>query len=268
MMRASDLSPGALMPRLTTRRLGRSYELLPSCGSTNDELASRALAGASEGLLVAADEQTGGRGRRGRAWHSPAGESLACSLLLRPALPARLAAPLTLLAGAALADALSALGFSPRLKWPNDVLLDTTVGMRKVAGILTEMTCEGDRIRHVVLGVGVNVNARSVPEPLALIATTLAQVAGHSVNRADLLAGLVNAFEPIYDGLVANGPARGLAAWRSHAILGQGCWVSRGAERLQGVAIAVDDSGALLLRTDGGETIAVHAGEVNWLPMR
>jgi BirA family biotin operon repressor/biotin-[acetyl-CoA-carboxylase] ligase len=261
----SDLAPVAVLPLLTTRRLGRSYEVLSSCCSTNDKVATRATLGAEEGLLVAAEEQTGGRGRRGRDWHSPASESLYCSLLLRPALPARLAAPLTLLAGAALAEALSALGFSPRLKWPNDVLLPTPDGPRKVAGILTEMASDGDRVRHVILGVGVNVNSHDFPGPLAQLASSLRLVRGSALHRGAVLAAFINAFEPIYDGLLAAGPGPGLATWNRYAVLGQPCWVSREAGRVEGVAESVDDSGALLLRTAAGETVAVHAGEVNWV---
>jgi len=223
------------------------------------------MAGAKEGLLVVADEQTGGRGRRGRAWHSPAGENLYCSLLLRPALPARMAGPLTLLAGAALAETLSCLGFTPRLKWPNDVLLDTPEGLRKVAGILAEMSSEADRVRHVVLGVGVNVNGAVFPGLLGQIATSLAIVARKTIDRGTLLAALLNTFEPIYDRFRAHGPASGLASWNRHAILGQRAWVERESGRIEGVAFAVDESGALLLRTDPGETAMVHAGEVNWL---
>jgi len=261
-----DLLPAAVLPRLATRRLGRAYELMPTCASTNDEIAARAAGHDKEGLLVAAEQQTGGRGRRGRLWHSPAGENLYCSLLLRPSISARLATPLTLLAGAALAQALAALGFAVRLKWPNDVLLDTREGWRKVAGILTEMTSEGEHVRHVVLGVGVNVNGQEFPEPLVPVATSLRLVCGVTVDRGAVLAGFLNAFEPIYDRFLAVGPIGGLAEWSRHAVLGQRCWVSRDRGRFEGVAVGVDDMGALLLRSADGETTAVHAGEVNWLP--
>jgi BirA family biotin operon repressor/biotin-[acetyl-CoA-carboxylase] ligase len=261
-----DLASAALLPRLTTQRLGRRYELLPACASTNDEVAARAATYADEGLLVAANQQTGGRGRRGRFWHSPPSENLYFSLLLRPALPARLASPLTLLAGAALAQALADLAFSPRLKWPNDVLLETPAGLRKVAGILSEMASEGERVRHVVLGVGVNVNALAFPDTLAAIATSLRLVRGSALNRGTLLAAFLNAFEPLYHDFLAAGPAAGLTRWSHHAVLGQPCWVEHDALRVEGVAAGVDDAGALLLRTADGETVAVHAGEVNWLP--
>jgi BirA family biotin operon repressor/biotin-[acetyl-CoA-carboxylase] ligase len=229
-------------------------------------VAARAAHGAPEGLLVAADEQTHGRGRRGRVWHSPKGESLCFSLLLRPTLPAPRTAPLALLAGAALAEALAAFAFSPRLKWPNDILLDTADGLRKVAGILAEMASEGERVRQVVLGVGVNVNGLNFPDSLAPIATSLRLVGGATVDRGALLASFLNAFEPIYDGWLAAGPTAGLAAWSRHAVLGQRCSARHDTGRIEGVAAGVDDAGALLLRTTDGETVAVHGGEVSWLP--
>jgi len=131
-------------------------------------------------VLIIADDQTKGRGRRGRSWHSRPGENLTFSLLLRPALPARDVAPLTLLAGAALAATLSQFRFMPKLKWPNDVLLDVTGGPRKVAGILTEMSSEGDRVRHIVVGIGINVNAAAFPDDLAR-ATSLRLAVGTSL---------------------------------------------------------------------------------------
>ena len=164
-----------------------------------------------------------------------------------------------------MAETLSRLGFSPRLKWPNDVLLDTPEGLRKVAGILAEMSSESNRVRHVVLGVGINVNGADFPAPLAQVATSLALVARNTVDRCLVLATLLNTFEPVYDKFLAHGPASGLASWNRHAILGQRAWVERASGRIEGVAFAVDESGALLLRTDPGETAMVHAGEVNWL---
>ncbi len=237
---------------------------MPTCASTNDEVAARALAGCEEGLLVVAEGQTGGRGRRGRVWHSRAGENLTFSLLLRPTLSARPAAPTTLVAGAALARSLSALGFAPRLKWPNDVLLDAADGLRKVAGILTEMASEAGRVRHLVLGVGINVNARTFPGDLAARATSLCLVRGTPLDCGEVLASFIAAFEPIYDDFLAHGPTTALAEWNRFALLGLPCTVTCDGEPVDGVAEGVDDAGALLVRTATGDVISVHAGEVAW----
>jgi BirA family biotin operon repressor/biotin-[acetyl-CoA-carboxylase] ligase len=263
-LNGSDLAPPLVLSALGTRRFGRGYEFLSSCSSTNDEVARLAANGAEEGFLLASDAQTCGRGRRGHLWHSPPGENLYCSLLLRPTITATAASPLTLLAGAALGQALASLGFSPRLKWPNDVLLDTGDGLRKVAGILTEMASEGSRIRHIVLGLGVNVNGQEFPEDLAMLATSLRLLRGTALHRSAVLAAFLNAFEPIYDDFVARGPAAGLLEWRRLALLGQPCWVERESARVEGVAEDVDTSGALVVRSPDGTRISVYSGQVNW----
>jgi BirA family transcriptional regulator, biotin operon repressor / biotin---[acetyl-CoA-carboxylase] ligase len=259
-----DLTADHLAPLLHTRWLARPYEFLASCGSTNDEVSTRAAADAKEGLVVATDQQSKGRGRRGRSWHSPAGQSLYFSILLRPALPAPQVGPLPLLAGATLARALDGLGFAPRLKWPNDVLLETPEGLRKVAGILAEMATESGRVRHVVLGVGINVNTREFPPELAAYATSLSHGRGGDIDRLAVLAGFLHAFEPAYEEFVAAGPGPALSSWQEFAFLGQECWVDSGSGRIEGIAEGVDGSGALLMRTPDGALVPVHAGEINW----
>ncbi|HEY0707417.1 MAG TPA: biotin--[acetyl-CoA-carboxylase] ligase, partial [Polyangia bacterium] len=156
-----DLAPDRLATCLSTQRLGRLYEPHARAGSTNDLIAARAREGAEEGLVVLADEQIGGRGQKGRAWFSSPGENLTFSLLLRPDRPVAALPPLTLLAGVAIAEALAATGIRPRLKWPNDVLCDTDDGPRKLVGVLTDMATQRDRIKHVIVGIGINVNQTS-----------------------------------------------------------------------------------------------------------
>jgi BirA family biotin operon repressor/biotin-[acetyl-CoA-carboxylase] ligase len=258
-----------LRERLATRWLGRAYEWHASCATTNDLAAARAKAGAAEGLVVATDTQSAGRGRLGRAWHSPAGESLYVSLLLRPTRPVAEIPPLTLLAGAAVAQALAGLGFQPRLKWPNDVQLVVEAGgrqsVRKVAGILTEMSSEGPRASHVVVGIGLNVNAPGFPPELAAGATSLRLAGGRALDRADVLVAVLAAFEPLYERFLSDGAAAAAAAWQSFAALGARCRVAApgvpGAS-LEGVALGVDDDGALRLRDDAGHVHRVLSGEI------
>src|SRR5262245_25591061 len=199
---------------LGTRWLGRAYEWHAVCASTSDLVAERARAGAPAGLVIAADAQTAGRGRLGRSWHSPAGANLYVSLLLRPRRPAAEIPPLTLLAGAAIARAIAPLGVSPRLKWPNDVqLVDAADRRRKLAGVLTEMASAGERVEHVVVGVGVNVNVTAFPAELAERATSLRLALGAPVDRARVLAAVLNAFEPLYEEFEQHGPAAAVAAF-------------------------------------------------------
>jgi BirA family biotin operon repressor/biotin-[acetyl-CoA-carboxylase] ligase len=258
----ADLVAASLATHLRTARFGRAYEPHASCSSTNDLAAQRAREGAAEGLLVVADTQSGGRGRLGRSWHSPPGENLYFSLLLRPERRPLELPPLTLLTGVAVAQAVQARGVVPRLKWPNDVLIDGAAGARKLVGVLTEMATERDRIKHVVVGVGVNVNTLGFPPELADLATSLRVETGRVHDRAALLADILAGLEAAYDRALAAGAESFLPAWRTFAALPRPCWVQRAAGPLHGIALDVDAEGALLVRDDAGELHRVLSGEL------
>jgi BirA family transcriptional regulator, biotin operon repressor / biotin---[acetyl-CoA-carboxylase] ligase len=247
---------------LTTRWLGRPCLAVADCPSTNDLAAQQGRAGAPEGLVVVADTQSGGRGRLGRVWHSPPGQNLYLSILLRPTRPAVEIPPLTLLAGAALAQALTSFGVAPRLKWPNDLLLTVDGQPRKAAGILTEMASEGDRVAHVVVGIGVNVNTSTFPPELTDKATSLALARGGDVARLAVLVALLAAFEAAYELFRAHGPSAAFALWNPHAALGARCRVRAGERDVEGVVLGVDADGALRVRDDDGHVHRVVSGEI------
>jgi len=253
------LSADVVAARLTTAWLGRAWRQLARVESTNDEAAAWARAGAPAGAVVVADEQTRGRGRLGRRWHSPPGASLYLSAVLRPPLPPHRVPPLTLAAGVAVAETLVQFDLAPALKWPNDVLVDG----KKIAGILTEMSADLDRVHHVVLGIGVNLNVHAFPEELAAIATSVAIVRGATVARAEFAAALCARLEHWHDRFVADGAAPVVAAWRQHArLFGKRVQVTAGRERMEGVAEDLDEDGALRLRLDDGRVVRVVAGEI------
>jgi BirA family biotin operon repressor/biotin-[acetyl-CoA-carboxylase] ligase len=259
------LTAERLAARLGARWLGRAFEWHAEVPSTNDLAAARAREDAPEGLVIATDAQTAGRGRLGRTWHSPAGESLYVSMLLRPARPAPEVPPVTLLAGAAVARALARLGFAPRLKWPNDVQLVVDGGVRKVAGLLTEMATEGGRVGHVVVGLGLNVNAAAFPDELADKATSLRLAGGRALDRAAVLAAVLDAFEPLYDEYRAEGPAVAAVAWEPFAALGSRCRVGgpgQAGDIIEGVTLGLDPDGALRVRDDAGRVHRVLSGEI------
>jgi BirA family biotin operon repressor/biotin-[acetyl-CoA-carboxylase] ligase len=183
-----SLSPEAVEPKLRGR-FGRPYEYVDSTPSTQLLLPPEA----PEGALVAAGEQTAGRGRLGRRWLAPAGTSLLCSLQLQPAIASERLPELTGVAAHACADAVGALtGLEPELKFPNDVL----VGGRKLAGVLAEA-----REERVVLGIGVNVNvtAEELPQEVDRPATSILVETGRELDRAELLADLLERLERRYD---------------------------------------------------------------------
>lgn len=254
------LLPEEVVPLLTTTRFGRTYLHRERVGSTSDEVARLAEQGAPEGTVVVAEYQEAGRGRLGRTWSAPPRTSILCSLLLRPPVPPVRVPFLSLLFGVGAAEVLRAQGFPAGLKWPNDVLLDG----RKVAGILTEMSGDVERVRSVVVGCGINVlqAEKELPQE-GVPATSLRAWGGQAVARAPLLAALLARWESLYDLFLAGRDGEILDRWRSLAVhLQRPVTVRAGAEVFTGVAEDVEDDGALRIRTPEG-TRLVRAGEVS-----
>ena len=239
---------------------------LAACDSTNDEVAALAAAGAPHGAVVTAAAQRRGRGRLGRSWYSPAGESLYLSCLLRPQLTPAQVPPITLAAGVAVAEAVAGLGLAPRLKWPNDVLC----GGRKLAGVLTEMTTRGGQVDTAVVGIGVNGNVRSFPPELAGRATSLAIELGRPVDLIALRAELLAQLEIWLDRFLANGLAQVGPAWsRWSGMDGRRVRVELGGgATVEGRVRGITPDGALDLEDDRGQHVRVVAGEVTILDDR
>ena len=249
------------------RRLAARLLFFRSVDSTNS--VAGALDADAEGVVVVADTQTAGRGRRGRTWFSPPGGGLYVSVLLVPGRarqdPNRATALLTLSAGVALVEAVErATGLSPAIKWPNDLL----IGKRKLAGILAEAVSAAGHAAppsRVVLGYGINVDRMSYPPGVAQVATSLQAELGHDVDRAALLVSTLECLEKRYVDLLEGRFGAILDAWRQRSPSHLGASVrwdtSSGVEA--GVTDGIDESGALLVRTRHGiERIA--AGAVRW----
>ncbi|MBF0165660.1 MAG: biotin--[acetyl-CoA-carboxylase] ligase [Magnetococcales bacterium] len=238
------------------------YHFHACLDSTNREAMALARAGASEGTVVVADAQTGGRGRLGRRWESPAGENLYVSVVLRPEMPVCEASRLTLMAGVAVVEAVREAGVSGAcLKWPNDLLVEG----RKLAGILTEMSVEGERMRHVVVGIGVNVNGRAAdfsPE-VAARAVTMADILHRPCGRAFLLSALLAGLERWYHRLRVEGFEPVLQAWKSRAVpAGQRVRIETSGSVCEGWLEDLDAQGFLLVRDLHGRQQRVLAGDV------
>ncbi len=230
--------------------------------STNRVAMEMAENHAPHGTVVVADEQTAGCGRMGRRWESPPGKNLYVSLLLRPSVPAVEAPRLALVAGVALADAVEAMGVSASLKWPNDLYL----GERKAAGILAEMASDPDGVRHVVIGVGLNVNMEEADFPPALRggATSLRIRAGRTFRRVEALARLLDAFGTRYGEFLEGGFPALHSGWDRRDFLRDRRVLVRARNAdAWGVAHGVDPEGALRFRRDGGTgEERLHSGEI------
>jgi BirA family biotin operon repressor/biotin-[acetyl-CoA-carboxylase] ligase len=255
------VGPAEIAPHLTGR--WRDVRWLESTDSTQRVARELARAGAPEGVLVVAERQTAGRGRLGREWHSPAGVNLYASLVLRPAVAPAAMPQLALVVGVAVAAAVEeASGRRPGLKWPNDVLLDG----RKVAGVLTEMDSELDRVHFAIAGIGVNLNAPASAFPRALRdkATSIFAATGRRVDRAAFAARLLAALEARYGRWLEVGFATGVRAeWESYSSLtGRRVRVAAADGAVAGEVLGLDTDGALRLRAADGRTQRVVAGEV------
>ncbi|HEV8045759.1 MAG TPA: biotin--[acetyl-CoA-carboxylase] ligase, partial [Rubrobacter sp.] len=255
------VSPLEISPLLNTHDVGRTLHYRDSLPSTNEFAFRLAQEGAFHGEVVVAEQQTQGKGRRGRAWTSPPGVNLYFSAVLRPELPPQRAPEMTLVAAVAVAETIREAGVHAEIKWPNDVL----VGGLKVAGILTELSAEPDRVHFVILGVGVNLNLRhkDLPSELKESATSLFEARGQPVPRALFAAALLTRLESWYDRHAEQGFAPVREAWKAlSGTIGQEVLVKSEQRELRGVAFDIDESGALLLKTAGGTVERVLAGDV------
>jgi BirA family biotin operon repressor/biotin-[acetyl-CoA-carboxylase] ligase len=248
--------------RLGTNRLGKKIHYFIKLDSTNSHARRLAEQGAQAGEVVIAESQTQGRGRLGRPWVSPPHVNLYLSIILRPKLPPVNAPQITLMAAVALAEALSAfIPVLPAIKWPNDVL----AGGKKLAGILTESVCHGERIDFVILGIGVNINypAESMPDAIRKRATSLISLTGASVSRESVVRRLIQDLDRCYGELEETGFQSLAPRWEARFELrGKKVRVEMTDRIIIGTARGIDRDGALILEDGRGELQRVVAGDV------
>jgi BirA family transcriptional regulator, biotin operon repressor / biotin---[acetyl-CoA-carboxylase] ligase len=247
--------------RADARVIGRVIHALDEVGSTQAEVARLAAAGAREGVVVTARHQRAGRGRLGRAWWDEAGESLLVSVLLRPPVATTRVPQLALVGGVAVVDAVTVeTGLAPGLRWPNDVM----VGERKICGVLAEAaTARNGAVDRVILGIGLNVNQASFPPEVAPRASSLRLLTGRVHDRDRLFAALLDALDARYRAFLAESDDL-RAAWRRHSLT-LGARV-RTADGREGVAVDLDETGALLIRAGDGALLRVVSGEIAGAP--
>ena len=258
----TELDSVSLTNALRTRRLGRSVEVHPVVDSTMDLAREAGHRGAPDGHLVWADAQRAGRGTRGRRWSSPPNVDLYLSLLLRPKLALTSLPPITLAAGLAVREVIADLmkDAEVKIKWPNDVWVDR----RKTAGLLVESSGQDAIPDAVIVGIGVNVNRRTLPPEIQGSATSiwLAKGGGEAIDRVQLLADLLARLEHWIDQLLMDGSAPIVAELRAHlALVGELAQL----DGREGAVRGVDPEGALLFETKTG-IIAAQSGRLFPLP--
>lgn len=260
------LIPGEIKHGLNTTSFGREIICFKSLDSTNREVYSLAEKGAPEGTVVIAEEQTDGRGRRGRSWHSASQKGLWFSVLLRPVekSPVEMA-PLTAVAAAVIAAGLrKTAGLPVSVKWPNDLFING----RKTGGILAEIKTEPEQVCFVVVGIGLNINhvAADFPPELSATATSFMIEANRCFNRADICRVLLQELEEGYNLFIREGFAPFYDLWKNHNItLGRQVSVRLGNKNVCGLASDIDKEGALIIEGTDKEKHRFTYGEIEHL---
>ena len=259
-MREESLTPAALAGAGNV--VGAAVECLEKVDSTNTYLKKRAAEGAAHGLVVTAEEQTGGRGRRGRVFQCHRGKGLYLSALLRPRVPAEQVADVTAWTAVAVCRALEGLtGLKPGIKWPNDLLL----GGKKLCGILCELVLDAGGNPAVVVGIGINVGqtAGDFDPEVAAIAASLAMFMEEPPGRTALARAVIAAL----DDMVSQFPEKRweyLVEYRARCVtVGKEVAVISPAGTRRGRALAVDDAFRLVVEFENGAVEAVDSGEVS-----
>src|SRR6266851_3320983 len=255
------LTADMLWQRLKGSLFGKRIYHFFKVDSTNRVALELGHAGEPEGAVVLGEEQTAGRGRAGRGWHSERAAGIYVTLLLRPKLAPVQAPLLTMMAGLSAHAAIQAqTGLTVDLKWPNDLL----IGGKKVGGILTEMHAEPGQIRFVIVGIGLNVNQEKFPAELAGSATSLRVASGHTQSRPELLVRLLREFESDYNRLVREGVAGVVARFEAVSSYARGrrVRVTNGTESYLGTTAGLAPEGLLQITRDDGKVVTVIAGDV------
>jgi BirA family biotin operon repressor/biotin-[acetyl-CoA-carboxylase] ligase len=247
------LLPEIVAPLVKSTIFAKNLHHYYKIGSTNSEAMTAAAEGAPEGSVFLAEEQLAGRGRGAHTWHSARSAGIYCSVVLRPPMPPSEALIFSLAAGLAVHAAVAETfpGLRPDLKWPNDVLLNG----KKFCGILTEMNSEATRVRHLVVGVGINVNQAKFPAELREIATSLKSETGTEWSRVELCAALLKSLDREYRSLLHDPEAREAILRRfqenSSSTRGQRVRIDENAG-IEGVTEGLDPRGFLQVRTASG----------------
>jgi BirA family transcriptional regulator, biotin operon repressor / biotin---[acetyl-CoA-carboxylase] ligase len=255
------LTPDLLRQQLKGSMFSKKVHHYFRTDSTNRVALALGCANEPEGSVVLAEEQTAGRGRAGRSWHSERATGIYVTLLLRPRISPVQAPLLTIMAGLSAHAAINAqTGLQPDVKWPNDLMLNG----KKLGGILTEMHAETTLVRFVIVGIGINVNQEKFPPELSGIATSLRTETGKLQSRLELLARLLREFETDYNRFLRDGPASIIERFTqvSSYARGKRVRVCNGSESYVGVTAGLRPEGLLQVQQDDGTLATVFAGDV------
>lgn len=256
------LSYSEIKSVLDTKWIGEELYFFEEIDSTNTKAKQLAEKGATSGTLVVANKQTGGKGRRGRSWESPADTGIFMTLILKPDMNPSRASMLTLVMALATVKACNEITASScYIKWPNDIVLNG----KKICGILTEMSAEMDYINHIVIGIGINANIDTFPEELNETATSIKKEFGEKVNRATLINRILIYFEKEYEIFLKNHSLKYQINEYNEFLINRDKEVKviEASNQYKGIALGINEKGELLVRKEDGQVDGVYAGEVS-----
>ena len=252
------LLPQEIQSGLKTNILGKEIIYFDTIDSTMNVAFQKGMEGAKEGTVVIAEGQSKGRGRMGRSWVSPKGKGIYMSVILRPKLSPTDVAKLTLLSAVCASEAIQEMcGLDAKIKWPNDIL----IGGKKIAGILTELSAEMDRVRFVVIGMGININASQTQLPDH--ATSLKAETGHSLSRVEFLQLVLLKLEQWYSIQQKQGFAVVFKRWKElSSTLGRKVRMEDPSGIIEGRAVDLDEFGGLVIENSSGVKVKRMSGDV------
>ncbi len=256
------INEGDITEGLDTAFIGRNVLCFPSLDSTNNKAKELAESGAADGTVVFAEEQTMGKGRRGRAWSLEAGKCIAMSIILRPDTAPVYAAKTTLIMGLAACEVLRRLsGAEVGIKWPNDIVING----KKICGILTEMSTEDEYIRYIVCGIGINVGQTGFPKELERLATSLYIESGQRLLRKNIAKALLECFEEYYLKYISGKNAEEFAAvYKKYCInIGKRLRAIYDDREITGTGADINSSGELIILDEYGKETVLRSGEVS-----
>lgn len=247
-----------IQPFLETRFMGRSLKVVETTASTNDDAKEAGFEGAKEGYVIAALNQTNSRGSKGRSWSSKDGEGLYFSFITRPHIDFAMIPAITLITGLSVCKAIRKVtGAEVFIKWPNDIVING----KKLCGILSESYFTEEPF--VVTGVGINCDTEKFEDELIDIATSIKLETGENVDKAYLLAEVLNNFEKNYTAFIENGFEAVYDEYKAlSAVLGKKVRIITAEGSFEAEAVDIKKSGELVVKVNGEEK-CVYAGEVS-----
>ncbi|MFD0680884.1 MULTISPECIES: biotin--[acetyl-CoA-carboxylase] ligase [unclassified Paenibacillus] len=261
------LELASIEKQLKTEVFGQNIHYYEQLGSTQTKAHELAKQGAVEGTLVIAEQQTEGRGRMGRKWHSPKGKGIWMSMILKPRIPLQFAPQLTLLIAVALCRAIRQVTSLPAgIKWPNDLLIDG----KKISGILSESIAEDEKPLYVIVGVGISANLREddYSEELKAIATSLQIEAGKLVDRTELLCRFLEELETLYELYHSKGFEPVKLLWEALSVsLNRKVRNQSPQGLVEGIAVSLDETGALIVQLEDGSLTKWYSGTIEFIPL-